>query len=230
MMRPPRPVSDLAEKLRLACKSDPVVEWVPGRDHWRITMANDRVVMTLDHKMTSGGRWVWGGSTLSIDGVRGPIANSFEHFVRVWKNPEEMVNLAPVPPPVSTPIEEMPLDSMPADIAQAIRYVTEKGDLTSSSVGRSGEHFWAVDFLFPRAFLRVHWSVLSKDPIPSEHLYLIIDGEDKSDLAQGELSKALAVIASTPHPGAAAPANIEGATGAQRDRGVEVRTTHVMRN
>jgi hypothetical protein len=72
--------------------------------------------------------------------------------------------------------------------------------------------------------------VKSKDPLPSEHLYLVIDGEDKSDLAQGELSKALAVIASVPHPGAAGPASIDSATGSQRDRGVEVRTTHVMRN
>lgn len=228
-MIPPRPVSDLANRLQSACSTDPLVEWVPGRQRWRITVSNDRVVMTLDHKMTSSGRWVWASSTLHIDGVKTPITSGFEHFIRVWKNPDEIVNRAPVPPPISSEIELAPLDSMPEDIGYMVRKVVEKQGLVYPATGSVDENFWAVEFSFPRATLRLHWDRHKSDPAPSEHVFLIVDGQDKSDLAQGQLSKALAVIAETPHPGAADPASIDGAAGTQRDRGVEVRSTHVMR-
>lgn len=228
-MTPPKAVRDLAHDLREACGAEPAVEFDVGLTHWRVIMENARVLMTLDFKMTSSGRWVWTSSTLAIDGVQGPLSQGFEHFVRVWKDPGEMVNKAPVPPPLSTPVVVVELDAMPRHIARAIRTLMEKGIITDPVIGYVDEHFWAVEFLFPRAVLRMHYYRNSDSPIPCDHLYLIIDGEDKSDLAKGQMDKALAVIASIPHPGVAGTASIDGAAGTQRDRGVEVRSTHVMR-
>lgn len=228
-MTPPKAVRWLVEDLRKACETDPEVSWDETHVHWRITMSNDRVVMTLDHKMTPGGRWVWANSTLSIDGVRGPLSSGFEHFVRIWKNPEELVNKSPVPPPAaSTPIQVVPLDSMPEYIVLAINQVVGKNGLTDPEVGYVDDIFWAIEFTFPRASLRVHWSKTNSSGRP-DSVSVIIDGEDKSDLVEGNMEKALAMISQIPHPGAAGTASITGEAKQQRDRGVEVRSTHVIR-
>lgn len=229
-MVPPRPVRDLAERLRVSCSTTPVVEWDVDLAHWRITVSNDRVVMILDHKMTPGGRWVWASSTLTVDGVQGPLASDYDHFVRVWHNPEELANRDLVPPPVSTPIEVVPLELMPSHIASSIDVAVKFSGLSDPVVGYVDDHFWAMEFSSSRMCLRVHWPMAEgSSPKPYEHLFLVIDGEDKSDLVQGRLEKAFAAIAQIPHPGVAGPAGVNDVAGASRDRGVEVRSTHVIR-
>lgn len=229
-MKTPRDVADWADRLRVACKTTPVVEWVGARSHWRITVSNERVVMTLDWKQTTSGRWVWAGSTLHLDGVRSPLTQGFEHFVRVWKNPEEIENRMPQPAPYTTPVVEVDLEKLPAYIGQVARKVLgEKRDIAPPVVGYVDDNFWAMEFTFPRAVLRAHWSRTSNDPMVTEHMYLIVDGVDKSDLVKGSMEKALAIIDQIPHPGVAGPSGVAGTANTQRDRGVEVRSTHVIR-
>lgn len=229
-MKAPKVVLELADDLRRACKTEPVVEWDGSRARWRVTVSNNRVTMTVDYKLSTGGRWVWGSSTLAIDGVKGPLAAGFDHFVRVWNNPEELNNRLPVPPPITTPITQVPLDEMPDRIADAVGYAVERKGAATLTTGYVSDDFWAVDFSSDRATLRLHW--FYKDDVAeiTEHIFLIVDGEDRSDLAKGKMDKALAVFSSIPHLSAAGPASIDSAASTQRDRGVEVRSTHVIRN
>jgi hypothetical protein len=119
---------------------------------------------------------------------------------------------------------------MPSEIATAIRLAAKRNsDVDASVIGYVDENFWAAELSLGRSVIRIHWRRPGNDPMPTDHVYLMIDGEDKSELAEGQLSKALALAAQVPHPGVAGSASIDGAAGSQRDRGIEVRTTHVMR-
>jgi len=87
---------------------------------FRLTLANARVRMTLDVKMTGPGRWKWAGSTLHVDGVRVPIMPSPEAFYRLFNDPDEGGRRpAELPPLEPYPLEDAPVEE--ALLFQAVR-------------------------------------------------------------------------------------------------------------
>lgn len=65
----------------------PHVERAAAR-RWRLTVGTGRVRMTLDLKLTPGGRAVWAGSTLEVDGERRALADDSRHLREILDDPD----------------------------------------------------------------------------------------------------------------------------------------------
>jgi hypothetical protein len=201
---------------------------------WRLSLNNARVRLTMEFKLTGGSRCVRGGSTLSIDGVQVERAEDFEHFVRIFADPDaEYGNRQITPPGWDAAVEEKPADDVPKLVRDTVKMLTRKlSDTAAFTVGTAGTKFWVVEIRMNLAVLRVSFHMwadgtccLVEDPL----FLLMVDGIDVTEQVNGQLDKALAMMNRPAHDAAPEKRGITGAAGTTRDVGVETRRTTVLR-
>jgi hypothetical protein len=236
----------MVEELRDATGHTAEVTRLDDR-RWRLTLASDRVHMTYDFKISGSGartRCIPAGrSTLTVDGQRQPLAESFDHFVRIFRNPDS-AGARLEPPPMSVPIEPAPEGKIPTEIRSYHRIVTERlgGQLSETlgeievQVGTVGPDHWAIGVQFPRGTLRMNFRACHRDGHGnhveidrSRPIQLLLDGRDLTEALDGSLDRAFALMsrpAGEPTPGGPA---IAGPASAARSNSVEVRRATVIR-
>lgn len=204
----------------------PRVERIGDR-RFRLTARNERVVMTLDLKMTGPGRWVWATSTLTVDGQRRQLAENAAAFYRLFRNPDVGGKL-PVDPADEEPFEPYPLDDPPAIAVQNLvgQMTTRLAQLDATvEAGRLADGTPLVVVTLPRGYLRVKVGA-------KLHMRAVIDGYDVTASAGESIEGALRVLldAHDPaKPAPSAPGRARRASGAQRNTSVEVRRQSVIR-
>lgn len=234
-MQAPKQVRNRADDLGKATGHPPVIEQVRP-DRWRVTMANDRVTMTIDYKPTNGRppRWVWASSELYIDGVRqDELTNGFEHFVRVFKDPDEFKNPHPTPVPLDTPLDEVSsLDDLPSMVRKSYLVLADKLGDDAVTVGRS-RSYWVLQVVTGDATMRVNlidtsghgeWELDHQHPIQ-----LVIGGRDFSDEVEGNIERAMGLIMKPAHQAAPGNPPVAGPAPAARSNAVETRRQTVIR-
>ena len=230
----------------------PVViqHWVDGLHHhtgqmaevksvskrlWRLTIANERVCMTMDFKQSSKGRVRRGNSTLTVDGKPRRLARDVHEFARIFRNPDEKPEIPPMPP--LRPLKEAPqkVQHIYHNLARRICQVAEAKEIVAAlQLGSDGRR-WTVCLETDNAIMRMHfargkgktWSVDARDP-----MQLFVDGEDCFDETMGDLGKVLEMIlGDLPGPQTETSSPIRSSAGpARRVKSVEVRNTTVIRN
>lgn len=204
----------------------PRVERIGDR-RFRLTAENERVVMTLDLKMTGPGRWVWATSTLTVDGQRRALAENQAAFYRLFRNPDDGGKL-PVDPADEEPFEPYPLDDAPPAAVQTLvnQLTTRLTQLDGTAeVGRLADGTPLVAVTLPRGYLRVKVGA-------KLHMRAVIDGYDVTASAGDTIEGMLRVLVDAhdpAKPAPSAPGRARRASGAQRNTSVEVRRQSVIR-
>lgn len=128
----PKVVTDLVDRLKGATGHDSRVDRIDART-WRLTTENDRVRLTVDFANKGNGKVRWRGSTLAVDGVPRERANGFDHFVRIFSDPdeaEETVVAEDAPPPEIMPmLPPGSVDEAPAVVRSAYEAMARVGKL-----------------------------------------------------------------------------------------------------
>lgn len=144
-------VREWAESLKQSTGATAVLT-KPQYDWWTITLANERVTLELFFRITGGGnRWVMKGSTLAIDGKQEQLCQSYDHFVRVFADPDVELAIRHLPlPEITDPIDYQDVTTAPSEIAEAHRalhqvFADRRRADHETRVGRIGESFWAVE-------------------------------------------------------------------------------------
>jgi len=195
---------------------------------WRLRLANDRVLLTMDFRPSGGRRWVWRGSTLSIDRQRVEPAENLDHFLRVFANPDQEYERRTVPPPtLETVLQARPVTDAPALVAKGLRRLARRfGTSAQCAVGTVGSAFWAVEVHMPKvaAVLRVTFHRApdgSCHEIDDPPFLVTVDGKDVTAQMGGKLERVLAMLNRPAHDAAPAPQAVSRPAGPARDVGVE---------
>lgn len=221
----PRDVRRKAEECRQAGFS-PVVTGEPG-GRWEVVVEGAHLRAAAHYAFRSGKTRYCGGA-LSVDGREGPLARDMDHLRELWQQHEE----GAAPPPLLMVLQD---DGSPVPLpvkAAADTMRIAAGDRVEVRAGRSGSH-WAVGFdlpggdglrmVFTRYRGREEWNVDSRAPVQ-----LVLGGQDRSAEAEGQLGKAMSLLAA--HQ-AEAPAGVSAVQhqASFRSTGVETRKMVVIR-
>jgi len=233
----PAPVREWVELLHRATGVVPKVDrTVTPAPRWRLRLANDRVVLSMDFRSSSGGRWVWRGSTLSIDGQAVAAAANLEHFVRVFADPDEEYERRQLPPPaLEAALGVRPTAEAPAPVAEGLRKLSRAfGRSAECVVGTVGSVFWAAEARLPRiaAVLRLNfhvWPDGSCHEVGEPPFLVAVGGKDVTAEMGGKLERVVAMMNRPAHDAAPTPQAVAKPAGPARDVGVETRHTTVLR-
>jgi hypothetical protein len=214
---------------------------------WRITMRNDRVLMTMDWRRGRSRNWPKQRthSTLVIDGVPCTLARDIHHFAVLWKDPglagQDPDEIAPIPGKkpradlVMPQIGEVPKGTDVPFLIEALYrahtcalpagsvtlgYLDETWRLLIVATTGSGKH---AELLFecPPGPDRKHRSVL---------LLAAIDGKDYTSEIDGDFETALQRLLDAGGPELERPRTVgHSRQAAVQATGVQVRKTTVIR-
>ena len=86
MTYPPVPLVVRQMMRQLAAHTDvePQAEMRRTPPRWRITHTNGSLVLVYDYKLAAG-RWVYAGSTLTVDGAQRRLVKSLPHYAAVFR-------------------------------------------------------------------------------------------------------------------------------------------------
>lgn len=165
-----------------------------GPAKWRVTLANQRVKLTIDYEGHLG-KVEQTGSTLAIDGKEVGLARDLAHFTQIFRNPDSY-NSRKIPAPAIASIpEEGDISTAPFAIRHMYDTMAAKGLPMLAGYGNGR---WVLgigregDKAILRIFVRRHkgqW-LLERNG----GLQLIVNGFDISHEVKGSLSAALAKI------------------------------------
>lgn len=211
----------------------PTVELLTGSRRWRVALTSDTVRMTIDFKLTDGGRCVWGSSQLYVGGQRRELAANYQAFVRLFTGGQEHLDQVSALEMLDEAGElPMPAEADPRLAPKPVR--TMHQGLVSQFAGRSGmrirlgrdgEH-WVVGADNGRASFRIAYTVRGTH---SAGVMLVVDGEDLSGLATANMQEAIA-RAFKARPDTPSTSPISGASDTTRQNSVETRRATVIRN
>jgi hypothetical protein len=225
----------MAARLRNATGTRPVITAV-GDALWQVVLENERVRLTIDYRGHLG-KVKWAGSTLTVDGKQRPIAAGFDDFTRIWREHSpggkrsRSLELAPVP-------QGTDLTAMPAEVRTIYSSLRAKADtagLDQVAVEAGfGNGRWVVGVTVPSGGIRFaftrrggarHWAFSTRS------LQVVRDGQDLSSDAQGDISKALSLLAAPPpREPQKAGGTIPGPAPAASSNAVRERRHSVIRN
>ena len=221
----PRIVADMARKLHRDTGREPDVVMLPGR-LWRLTLENERVHLTVDYRSRRpGGSTRWAGSTLTVDGESRPLAQNYEHFVEIFRNPGMKGELAPIPP--GGDITEAPA------VVRGFYEKNQRAGIYDLRAGFDGDR-WVIGLDHPRGGLRFTFRCGLNGKWgadPAAPMQVVIDGIDRTAETAGDLENALALLGGHPSEDSA-PAGglVASAQASSRANSVEVRRATVIRN
>lgn len=219
----PADVRDCYDNIEYGTGQAPRVERIGDR-RFRLTAENERVVMTIELKMTGPGRWVWARSTLTVDGQRRELAESAAAFYRLFRNPDDG-GKQPVDPADEEPFEPYPLEDPPPPAVQALMdRLSQRLDSTVEA-GRLADGTPLVVVTTPHGYLRVKMGA-------ELAMRAVVDGYDVTGDAAQSLDEMLRKLTDAhdpakPAPTAAGPAR--RASDTKRNGSVEVRRASVIR-
>lgn len=216
---------------------DPVVTGTPG-GAWEVAIEGEHVRATAGYVFRSG-RTKQVPGTMTIDGKPAPLAEDYADLRRIWDehegtaappaDPEPAVLMA-ISDPGSQPVPyavRAAADDVRAGIERA-------GTEIEVSVGISGRH-WVVGIdLSGGDGLRLIFTRYGRvwSPDDDQRLQVVVDGQDKTAEAEGDIGKALGLLTSSAPPRPADPPPGSSAVRQQaghRDLGVETRRRVVIR-
>lgn len=231
----PTIVREMSSDLLQATGEQPDVEQL-STGRWRITLANERVRLTIDYRNNGRGKFVWAASTLSVDGKARPLAKNFPDFVRIFRDPDqgegdELAELPPMPPlrdPSTAPAEVQATYGL-----LAAKFAPAGIDVAVGFDGRQ----WVIGIGERDNGLRCYYVRYGKRRwanSPTTPLQLVAKGKDMTAEASGALGKAIALLAegmATPTTEAPPSSGAVGkAASGARTNSVEVRRATVIRN
>lgn len=191
---------------------------------WRISAATDRVRVVTDYKLTQGGRVKWLNSTLEVDGQRRPLASNIKELAHIFNNPDE-APVARLPPmPEATPESEAP----PLTRHQYKVLLDKLGHRIDIQLGRRGQQ-WVIGLGDGPTGLRMHCQ-RSSGGTWQMTLQVVVNGEDRTEEAGNDLSKAIALLAGILPEAPTDQPPIDKPAAATVTNSVLVRRTTVMRN
>jgi hypothetical protein len=230
----PKEVGRLAADLR-ALGFDPVVHGHPG-GAWEVAIEGEHVRATADYVFRNGRTRRMAG-TMTIDGEPAPLAEDYDDLRRIWDEHEG--GAVPAADPAPAVLMEI---SEPADggLPAAVQFAKDSLERASGGelevrTGMSGEH-WVIGVDLPDGDgLRIVFSRYRRlwDMDRRQPLQVLIDGEDRSAEAGGDMNKAMALLleGTAPPPGEAPPGSgpVRSRQPSHRDMGVETRRRVVIR-
>lgn len=233
----PKHMQELVDELSELTGQAPVVERLDPRK-WRLTMANDRVRMWKDYKLSSGGRAVQAGTALYIDGEQVEHCEGPQHFARIFTSDDPLQTLRAGahldPVPATDPIEPVDPDTAPPMVHTAYhRLQQDLPDTAVVTVGQGNSSYWSVTAVLGddgQNLIRVNFYAgrtvqLSK----STPIQLVAGGVDRTAEVEGRMDRALAMLLGQPGEQHAVAPPIRGAAPAARTNSVAVRKSTVIR-
>jgi hypothetical protein len=194
---------------------------------WRLSMASDRVYVTIDFSTSRLGKTDWSGSTLTVDGKARPLANDPCHLKAIFDNPDGTRDLGPLP-------EHHDPDSreVPPRIRKDFVYISEAlAEKATVVLGHPRGQEWVIAIEAPDTQVRI--SFVAEQHRTRLHMRqeidVVQDGVDRSHEVGGDLAKLVAMMA--PKSDTKAPETPAGkTTGSSRSNAVETRRATVIRN
>lgn len=224
----PKDVRHYYDLIRRGTGQEPEVEKIGDR-RFRLTVANTRVRMTLDLKMTGPGKWVWAASALWVDGEQHKIAENSAAFFRLFADPDGDGKL-PASPDDEEPYEPYPLDDPPpmhvrAIVDQANRLFEKRDTEGTVQAGRLADGTPLIVVTTARGYMRIKMGATLA-------LRAVRDGVDITGDAQTSITELFARLTDAhdpTKPAPAAPGRARQASDTQRNTSVEVRRQSVIR-
>jgi hypothetical protein len=216
---------------------DPVVTGTPG-GAWEVAIEGEHVRATAGYVFRSG-RTKQVPGTMTIDGKPAPLAEDYADLRRIWDEHEGTAAPAADPEPaVLTEIADpgdRPVPYAVQSTAENVRLGVERaGADLQVRTGTSGSH-WVIGIDLPggdglRLVFTRYGRVWEMDD--DQRVQVIAAGQDRSAEAEGDVSKALALLTSSAPPKPVDPPPGSSAVRQQasrRDLGVETRRRVVIR-
>lgn len=226
----PRVVRIEADKARAAVRLTPTVE--RDGNSWTLIVASERVTATATYQRQGKGRVKWVSGSLTVDGEDRPLARTYNQLARILHDPDSAQHAAtassPRLPPLITTADAPPLVS--SHYHQTVTAIGGHAEIQLHGT----RNRWTIALNSPQATLRVHYRRIRRgSPIgydPRQPFHIIINGEDRTHEAAGDLTRAirLASVALSTHADNLTPSGAPSA--AARSNSVEIRRHSVMRN
>jgi hypothetical protein len=216
---------------------EPTWTGTPGGE-WEVAIEGAHVRATAGYVFRNG-RTKQVPGTLTIDGEPAPLAHDYADLRRIWDEHEGIVAPAAEPEPaVLREIADPGSQPVPYVVRAALENVKlgiERADAEIEvRVGMSGKH-WVIGIDLPAGDgLRIIFTRYARgwEPDDDQRLQVVVGGQDKTAEAEGDVGKALALLAPTtpPKPADAPPGSSPVRQQAsRRDQGVETRRRVVIR-
>lgn len=188
----PRAVAELAKTIQDGTAKTPEVRKVGDR-RYRITIANDRVHCTVDHKFT-GNRWDWAGSKLTVDGKSHKIMPSPAAFFRLFHDPDsdgrKRVDLSTIPE--LEPIPELSNFGAYAVFVETVAKIVQKVDPSATAAIMRDRNRPVLEIRLARGLVR--WALKSTG-IEQKPTLFVLDGFDVREHTDGTVKEILAFLA-----------------------------------
>ncbi|MFF5264633.1 hypothetical protein ACFY4C_37395 [Actinomadura viridis] len=201
--------------------------------HWRLTLANERVSLTLDYLPNGKGALTPRKGQLVVDGKRRPSPENFYAVTREYHHPVDndgtFLRDAATPMPASRDV-----DQAPPNVRQQYHNLVQQLPGREITVGFRDGDAWVIGVSSHRGDMRLfytrtrygNWIV---DPVYA--LQVVVGGQDLSATAAKSITKAIRLLKSrSTAPVPAAGSTITGAAPAATTTSTQVRDTVVMRN
>ncbi|WP_069162927.1 hypothetical protein [Nocardia altamirensis] len=177
---------------------EPEVEHIERR--WRLSVTTEHAATELWLKRTPSGSWKWADASLTVDGEPRPLAHDAADLARIFREANqacELVQADPMPPPCAP-------DSAPPRVQQEYwALVRHIGDETQIQLGRDGNQ-WFIGLDAGGAALRMRFRRTRTEGLLMR-LQVIVDGQDRSEQARGDLAQALQLMMPAQESGPADP-------------------------
>lgn len=226
----PRVVRIEADKVHAAVGLTPAVE--RDGDSWTLIVASDRVTATATYQRKGKGHVKWVNGSLTVDGEDRPLARTYNQLARILHDPDRaqraVTASSPPLPPLITPADAPPLVS--SHYHQTVTAIGGRAEIRLHGT----RNRWIIALTSPRATLRVHYRRIRRgSPIgydPRQPFHIIINGEDRTDEAAGDLTRAIRLASAALRTPADNVAPSGAPAAAARCNSVEIRRHSVMRN
>lgn len=201
---------------------DPIVEF--SKERWLLSVQGERAVLTWEFRYLSTGKLQYNKPMmLTINGETRPLAPGDD--IRSLLNPPQAIPLGGT---------EVPVKNAPAVVQHnywAIVNYLRSRDLEGvvRLTTQDGVYTLGLETEAKSLRMRFRQSMGRWSSDPELPIQLIIDGEDRTGDAGGNLAKALASMCGTPNPPASGPPGIGGSVGPARNNSVETRRSTVIR-
>jgi hypothetical protein len=211
---------------------EPSVAGTPGGP-WEVAVEGEHVRATANY-VFRGGRTQYDHGTMTIDGEPAPLAEDHDDLRRIWDEHEGTVALAPEPAALLE-ITDPGGRPVPYQVQFAVDSLVRAAKAEFEvRTGVSGAR-WVAGIDLPGGDgLRLVFTRRGKtwDLDRDQPVQVIVGGEDRSAEAEGDVGKAVALLARAPVPKPGDPPPGDSAVRQQashRDLGVETRRRVVIR-
>jgi hypothetical protein len=194
---------------------------------WRLSMASDRVHVTIDFATNRLGKTDWSGSTLTVDGKERPLANNPCHLKEIFDNPDGTRDLGPLPEHHDPDGHEVP-HSIRKDFAYIAEALTDKATVV---LGHPRGEEWVIAIEAPDTQVRIAFiaEVQRTRLKMRQKIDVVQNGVDRSHEVGDDLANLIGLMMPTSAP--KSPETPVGRTaGSARSNSVETRRATVIRN